>query len=219
MREEGAGLNETLERPAVLRLLPDLRGARAVDLGCGDGSLCRELVDRGAAEVTGVDPSARMLDLAHQRTSEGQVTYIQAFAEDFVARASSVDTVVSSLVLHYLSSDGFKAVIRAVASWLRPGGSVVVSMEHPAKTASLGAEPTLRNYADEGPKSTHWFTDGVVKHHSTLATICGSFHEAGLTITQVLEPMPTVALVRARPDLAVHRQTPPILVLKAQRGA
>jgi len=47
--------------------LGDLRGLRVLDIGCGSGPYLVEALKRGAAQVTGVDPAPRMLELAAQR--------------------------------------------------------------------------------------------------------------------------------------------------------
>jgi trans-aconitate methyltransferase len=79
MRDAKSGINEVVEQPALLTLLPPLDDAVVVDLGCGDGQLCRVLVDKGAKSVLGVDPSARMLTLAEKRTVDHRVLYRVAY--------------------------------------------------------------------------------------------------------------------------------------------
>jgi 2-polyprenyl-3-methyl-5-hydroxy-6-metoxy-1,4-benzoquinol methylase len=61
LRASDGGLNGALEVPALLRLLADLAGADVLDLGCGFGDFARLARARGAASVTGVDISERML--------------------------------------------------------------------------------------------------------------------------------------------------------------
>jgi ubiquinone/menaquinone biosynthesis C-methylase UbiE len=136
MRQAQTGLNEALEQPSMLELLPTVRGAVVLDLGCGDGALSRELANRGAAQVTGVDPSGRMLGLARRRTADDRITYLRAFAEDLDLPDASFDLVVSSLAFHYLSGESFHTLVNAVPRWLRPDGTIVASMEHPVKTAA-----------------------------------------------------------------------------------
>ena len=50
-----------IEQAAMLRLLPPVRGLRALDLACGTGRYSRILTDRGAASITALDFSWRML--------------------------------------------------------------------------------------------------------------------------------------------------------------
>jgi 2-polyprenyl-3-methyl-5-hydroxy-6-metoxy-1,4-benzoquinol methylase len=214
MRDTATGINEAIEQPALRALLPDVAGARVVDLGCGDGQLSRELAGAGAASVLGIDPSERMLTLAATRTTPGAVTYQQAFAEDVDLPAAGVDLVVSSLAFHYVADLG--ALIDRIAGWLRPGGLLVASMEHPVKTAApeLGV---LDRYADEGRRDTSWFVDGVVKYHRTVATVVAAVVDAGLVLERLVEPRPTAEALAARPDLEKHLRFPPLLLVRAAR--
>ena len=106
MRDAESGINAAVEQPGLRALLPDPAGRAVLDLGCGDGTLARDLLARGAAQVLGADPSARMLALARARSTDPRVRYVQAFAEDLSLRPTSVDLVVSSLALHYVADLG-----------------------------------------------------------------------------------------------------------------
>ena len=53
---DGAGEWETLKS-----LLPDFRGKRLLDLGCGYGWHCIYAMEQGAASATGIDISEKML--------------------------------------------------------------------------------------------------------------------------------------------------------------
>ncbi|UPG74176.1 hypothetical protein MVG78_08660 [Roseomonas gilardii subsp. gilardii] len=44
------GLDGAPERPAIQAMLPDLRGRRVVDLGCGFGWFARWAAEQGAAQ-------------------------------------------------------------------------------------------------------------------------------------------------------------------------
>jgi ubiquinone/menaquinone biosynthesis C-methylase UbiE len=220
MRSASTGLNEALEQPALRALLPAVRSLDVVDLGCGDGALSRELAASGASSVLGVDPSARMLELAVARTSDARVRYQQAFAEQLELPADCADVVVSSLALHYVAD--LPGLLGAIAAWLRPGGTLLASMEHPMVTARPGRAVdegwVVADYADEGTRHTHWYVDDVVKYHRTTASIVTAVLDAGLTLTALSEPAPALAMVRERPDLLVHRHRPALLLVRAQRS-
>jgi ubiquinone/menaquinone biosynthesis C-methylase UbiE len=132
MRQRGAGLNEDLEQPAISRLLPGVAGADVLDIGCGDGTLACRLASLGARRVLGIDPSARMLALAASR-AKPRVRYCRASAETLVLAPECLDLVVSSLALHYVA--GYGTLIQRIARWLRPGGHLLYSVEHPICTA------------------------------------------------------------------------------------
>lgn len=227
LRARKAGLNEVLEQPAMQALLPDVTGKRILDLGCGAGELCQALCSRGATEVVGVDLSARMLALANATPHESIVFYNQAI-EDFHAPEESFDLIVSSLTLHYVRD--FQQVVSRIACWLRQGGHFILSMEHPVVTAVQGVHPgwicdqhgtnqfwALDCYQDEGVRESHWFVDGVVKYHRTIATVLNTLIEHGLSICQVLEPHAEAWAETEQPQLLQQRRRPPFLCVKARR--
>src|SRR4051812_41233054 len=129
------GLRVVYEWAAFQRLLPaSLADKRVLDLGCGLGYFAREARARGALQVIAVDISEKMLAAARQRTDDPGIHYVQAGLDEFAAEAGSFDLVVSTLALHYIAD--YPALMRHVAGWLRPGGRLAFSVEHPIFTAS-----------------------------------------------------------------------------------
>ena len=64
--DEGSNWHRALLHPALLRVLGPLTGRQVLDVGCGNGSLARQLARLGA-QVTGVDASAPIIVRAQQR--------------------------------------------------------------------------------------------------------------------------------------------------------
>ncbi|ROS23782.1 bifunctional 2-polyprenyl-6-hydroxyphenol methylase/3-demethylubiquinol 3-O-methyltransferase UbiG [Cellulomonas sp. PhB150] len=94
-------------------------GARtALDVGCGEGILARELRDR-VPQVTGVDVDAPQLELA--RAAGGDVAYV--LADVLTADLPQVDLVASVATLHHLDA---RAGLRRMAELVAPGGRLVV---------------------------------------------------------------------------------------------
>src|SRR5439155_12168405 len=75
MERFGSGWDRAVEQPSFLALLPDVRGRRVLDLGCGVGQLVLHLAQTGADDVVGVDVSERMLGLATAERAHPRVTY------------------------------------------------------------------------------------------------------------------------------------------------
>ena len=98
---EAAGEWETLRT-----LLPDFAGRRLFDLGCGYGWHCIYALERGAAAVTGVDISEKMLAVAREKTGSGNACYIRAAMEDVEFPDAAFDVALSSLALHYVADFG-----------------------------------------------------------------------------------------------------------------
>ena len=214
------GLDGAPEWPALRALLPDLRGRRVLDLGCGFGWFCRWARAQGASHVEGIDVSQKMLARARAATSDAAIVYTRADMERLALPAAAFDLVYSSLALHYIAD--LEWLLSEVQQALVPGGSLVFSVEHPIYTAP--ANPGWRDdasgrrawavdgYLDEGPRSTDWLAKGVIKQHRTLATYVNLLIGAGFTLTRIEEWGPTAEQIAALPTLAEERQRPPFLL-------
>jgi ubiquinone/menaquinone biosynthesis C-methylase UbiE len=108
--------------------------ARVLDIGCGTGLLTLACARRGA-EVTGIDISPLMLDIARQKAKEagleGQITLMEmsAIELDEKFEAGSFDTIMSSLVFSELSEDEQRFVLRQCLRLLVDSGRLVVADE------------------------------------------------------------------------------------------
>ena len=221
----GAGWETAMEREDVLGLLPDVRGSRVLDLGCGLGLSAVYLAERGAASVLGVDVSERMLA---QARSHPRVTYRRAAIEAFEAPPEAFELVISSLAFHYVAD--WAGLARRIAGWLAPGGVLVFSTEHPiymARLPDLGwvtdADGQRRGWAidrylDEGERLETWFVEGVRKYHRTLAGLLNGLLDAGLQIERVVEPAPGEAWLAERPEARDERRRPMFILVRAARG-
>lgn len=226
LRETGAGLNDILEQPALLAMLPKrLDGLGVLDLGCGFGTFARRARELGAASVLGIDVSERMLAEARASTQDRMIAYRRLAIEDVAQCAGPFDLVVSSLALHYVADYG--VALRDVARLLRTGGLIAFSVEHPIMTAlpeQRWQRDTDRNcshwpvdrYSEEGPRHTHWFVDGVVRYHRTVASYVSGLLAAGFTLTAMSEPTPSEEALSRRAELKDHQRRPPFLVLAGQ---
>jgi SAM-dependent methyltransferase len=155
------------------------------------------------------------------------VSYRRAAIEEVSFPPGSFDLVVSSLALHYVAD--FGAVVERVASWLRPNGRFVFSVEHPITTAHMdmpdwvGDEEGTRlncpvdDYGDEGPRTQEWFVPGVRKYLRRLSTYVNTLIDAGLIIDGVDEPVPTPETIADHPVLADELRQPAFLVVACRK--
>src|SRR6187549_2066196 len=107
------GLAMAAEWPSLQAMLPEPRGLRVLDLGCGLGYHCRWAAERGAASVTGLDISERMLTSARETCAGLPVEFRRADLETEDFGSEEYDLVFSSLAVHYLGDfDSFCARVR-----------------------------------------------------------------------------------------------------------
>ena len=182
--------NAYYELPAMLSLLPDVAGLRALDAACGPGRYAEWLADHGA-EVVAFDLSPRMLENARRRLGDK-------------ARIEQGDL---SRPLSFLSHDAFDLVVCALAldyvrDWRRPlsefhrvlrtGGWLVFSMEHPLSEYSLRQAQDY--FAIERVEYT-WRGFGlpvvVPSFRRPLMDIFNTLLDAGFRVDRVVEPVPT----------------------------
>ena len=97
-------------------------GARVLDLGCGAGvPTTRELAQTFA--VTGVDISRRQV--ARARSNVPSASFLQSDMAEAEFAPESFDAVAAFYSIIHLPRDEQPAMLRAVASWLKPGGFFV----------------------------------------------------------------------------------------------
>jgi SAM-dependent methyltransferase len=203
------GLDGAPEWPSLRALLPDFKGLRVLDLGCGFGWFCRFARQAGAANVLGFDVSQKMLTRARETTEDRAITYRDADLERLTLPAATFDLAFSSLVLHYL--EHLAALFTQIHGALVPGGRFVFSVEHP-----LFTEPGS-DYLDEGPRTKDWLAKGVVKQHRTLAGYLNLLIDAGFAVRRVEEWGPTRAEIAAHPEWKIEDRRPCFLLVSADR--
>lgn len=115
-----------LVRPALQAVRSAGSRARAVDLGCGTGLVGVALAAAGA-EITGVDLSPRMLEIAARRGVYARLEQGELIAVMKGIPSGSVQAVLAADVFIYVGN--LEAVFAEVARVLAPGGLFAMSVE------------------------------------------------------------------------------------------
>ncbi len=117
---------DSLKRPLIQQA--GLKsGLRALDIGCGTGSLTLLLKKlHPAVEVVGLDPDPKALAIAKRKAQRAglAIQLDQGFSDGLPYPDASFDRVFSSLMFHHLKSEEKAATLREVRRVLRPGGSL-----------------------------------------------------------------------------------------------
>ena len=66
MREKDLNANVLIEIPTIKSMLPDLKGKRILDLGCGNGTMSKYFIENGAEYVLALDISKNMIEEAKE---------------------------------------------------------------------------------------------------------------------------------------------------------
>jgi 2-polyprenyl-3-methyl-5-hydroxy-6-metoxy-1,4-benzoquinol methylase len=125
--------------PLILAAVPDGCG-RALDVGCGEGVLAREL-SRLSRRVLAIDLDEPSIALAQQHEAEAEaedrIEYIRGDFLDYGFEPESFDFIASVAALHHMdAATGLDRMRRL----LRPGGTLAVVGCARAAPADLPAE-------------------------------------------------------------------------------
>jgi len=108
--------------------LVDIRGARVLELGCGDAWTTRGLVERlDAAEVIAAEVDRLQYDKNLSIDDLPRVRFVLGAAEDIDARDASFDAVFMFKSLHHVSEAMMDQALAEIHRVLKPGGRALFS--------------------------------------------------------------------------------------------
>jgi SAM-dependent methyltransferase len=237
MSRAGADVyRDLVNSPAFFAMLPDVRGRRCLDLGCGEGHNTRLLADRGA-KVIGLDHAETFIAHAVDVEHPG-IRYLLGDGAVLPFGAATFDVVTAFMSLMDVGDP--EATLVDIARVLRPGGFVQFSIVHPLTGTPIrhwvddesGTRHALAigGYFDEGPLTETWtfgsapeelrerfrpFT--ITYARRTFASWMNAVADAGLVIEAVAEPRASEDVATATPAVADTRIAPYFLLVRARR--
>ncbi|NOU35239.1 MAG: class I SAM-dependent methyltransferase [Kiritimatiellaceae bacterium] len=181
---------------SVLRLLPDVRSLRSLEIGCGAGQNSIFLAKQGA-DCLAIDISEKQLACGRKLAAKEKVAVdFRCVSMDAMGDLGRFDLIHSTYALPF-SADPQK-VIADAAAMLKPGGTFLLITGHPlyaGEWLDIGdgedgvflpdyfhPEPDVRMSLDDQTMSAarYW----------PVSTVTEWLHAAGLTIDRLLEPAP-----------------------------
>lgn len=163
--------------------LPAGRYEEILDVGCGTGFVSEEMISRFAtARVTGVDPSAGMLEQFRDKLTRLSVeaTLIQAGVHEMPVEDGAFDAVVSGMAFHWFPEK--PAAVAAMARPLRPGGTLGIL------AAGTGTDEEFRQILEaiDPPVPSEWV--GVFPLiHRGASQLADYMEQAGLEVVNAWE--------------------------------
>ncbi len=205
-------------RAAFFDLLPPPRG-RALEVGCGEGRVSRDLTARGY-RVTGIDAAPTLVRAASELDPGGR--YLVGHAEELPFADRAFDLVVAYNALMDLAD--IPKAVSEVARVLRPEGRFCVCITHPVADAGAWESRAddarfiiADSYLDAGAFEARLERDGLTMTFDgtrrPLESYGRALESAGLLIEAMREPAaPPGTRRRGR-----WRRLPMFLLLRAVR--
>lgn len=191
----------------------DVAGLDALDVGCGEGRMCRWFSEQGARPV-GLDPTPEMIAAARARHPAG--TYVEASAESMPFADASFDLVLSYLTL--IDIPDFRLAIREMSRLLRPGGKLVIvnlnsfvstrprAWHQDAKGVKIHV--AVEEYYDERAILLEWAGISIYNWHRPFEAYVQALLGAGLTLVHFEEPRPSLEAVAQHPPMLDEYRVP-----------
>ncbi|MBG6216165.1 SAM-dependent methyltransferase [Arthrobacter sp. CAN_A6] len=177
--------------------LVDEFGATAVlDVGCGTGTFCCGLADRGI-RVLGVDPAGASVAVAQTKAGANRVTWVVGTVLDVAANQShrrqyDLATMTANVAQVFLEDKEWLANLRAIRTCLRPGGRIAFESRVPSDqawnrwtkklTQRLGRHPYRRSPQHTGQGLTASNPDHPSRCNTALSSTGGGIVHSYVTV-------------------------------------
>lgn len=226
--EQGDIHKEVFLNPTLFSLMGELKDKQVLDAGCGEGYLSR-LLSKAGSNVTAVDYSPRMIEIAQERTPvDLKIKYVRGNCEKLdTLEDNSFDLIVSNMVIQDLPN--YEKAFQEMFRLLVDGGCFIFSILHPCfVTPGSGWEKK-----DNGEK-LHWnvdryFYEGayeqrlgdkdkVLFFHRTLTSYVDKLTKAGFMIESIVEPKPSEIMLEKYPSFEEDLRCADFMVFKATKS-
>lgn len=136
--------------------LGNVHGMTMLEIGIGTGRLARQVLERGCAQLTGVDFSAKTLVCTRKNLATyPHIELICSSAEAFV-RPAAFDVVYSVLTLLHIADK--ETVLRNMVASLKSGGRLVLSISDDGEWLDYDRH-RVQLYPDREDDYRRWLCD------------------------------------------------------------
>ncbi len=221
--------------PAMIDACADVKGLEVLDVGCGIGYFSRQMAEKGASKVVGIDISPNQL--AHARQIEEKerqgIEYIEGDAATVIESVPETSFDLVTACVSLVDMPDPERVIRGARRVLRDGGRLVFTNTHPltdtmsrewvrdAEGKKLGLQ--IADYFDETPFTLTWMSDRykyrfqTTGNNHTLQRWMRWVIQAGFIIEDFIEPVATDEAIAQHPGLDDTRIVPTFLIIVARK--
>jgi len=201
------------EKPAMYKLIPNIKNKKVISLGCGSGEDSNYLKKIGASKSIGIDISKNLIEIARKSYPDCNFEYMNMEKLNFPN--NSFDFAYSSLAIHYIKD--WTKVFKEVYRVLKPNSYFLFSCEHPIKTSMMVSKNDesekikqlaiiknkitnetniIGNYLEKRPLETKFSIneETVTTWHKSIGEIVKEINKTGFLIENFVEPKPKLKM-------------------------
>lgn len=188
--------NNAIEGPLMYEMIGDYQEKTILDLGCGDASFGKELLDKGAGLYIGLEGSKQMAAAASMNLSNKNGVIHLGTMESFNFQPDEIDLVTSRFAIHYV--EDIQKLFNQVYDTLKEKGKFVFSVQHPLTTSSFVSKQSgdrrenwvVDDYFLDGERKEPWIDEVVIKYHRTIEQYFTALKKAGFSVFDLREGTP-----------------------------
>jgi SAM-dependent methyltransferase len=204
-------------------IIPPSHGL-ALEVGCGEGRVARQLASRGFS-VVAVDSSPTLVRFA--READAQSAYLVADATRLPFAEATFQTVVAYNSLQTMAQmDDMATAVKEAGRVLAPSGHFCFCVAHPMTDVGRIREPSAEgelviagSYFEHRDVHETVMKDGLtMRFHGwtySFEDYTRALEDAGFVVDRVREPAPTAEQAANRPGLERWRRIPLFLNVRA----
>jgi SAM-dependent methyltransferase len=203
-------------RDAFFDILPE-PDARALEIGCGEGRVCRDLRARGYA-IVGLDASPTLVSAARAADPEGEYVVGAAESLPFAEGSFALVTAHNSL----MDVEDMSRAVAEAARVVRPGGRFCACVTHPYRERGTW-EPGPAGDDERFVIDTPYFGASAYRRHMArdgleftfesrtypLSDYTAALERSGLLIEALREPEGVDERDRVMPEFVIWRALKP----------
>lgn len=225
-RNKENSLNELIEQPEMSKNLPNLKGLKILDLGCGYGKNSIEFMKKGAKSCLAIDISKNMIDCAQKSNPYKNLSFKIMGMDDLHEINEKFDFIYSSLAFHYI--EDWDSLFKNISRLLKKNGFLLFSTGNPIRVGDAfpngwvkneNGEPVgfnISNYGIEGKRIAKWWGQHDVElYHHTYSTLLNCLTKYNLHITYSCEPQGDDKMIELNASLTKMKIVPSYLIIKA----
>ncbi|MFA7302263.1 MAG: methyltransferase domain-containing protein [Candidatus Paceibacterota bacterium] len=129
-----------------------------IDLGCGTGLLTCELAKRGY-QLTGIEPSAAMLEVAQSKPYADQIKWIQGSFEQMRGLQADMILMTSHVAQFFLEDKEWQEMLKVAHQALKPNGHLVFDIRRLTSPPFPGwpSEESRRKFENIAAGPVEWW--------------------------------------------------------------
>lgn len=223
-----------LEKPAMYKKIPNIKGKTVLCIGCGTGEECQHIKSLGAKRVVGIDISNERINFLKKTIPNLEFHTMDMEKLNFPD--NSFDFIYSSLALHY--SKDWTKILTKVSRILKKNGTFLFSTHHPVKwgaeiNKAVDKKSFLMGYQNNGPKEGKIFGDylttrkvsdvlsddfKVTYYHRPISEMISDILKSGFIVSDFIEPKPLKSVLKVKPEFyKIYSKIPMYVIFEIRK--